>query len=113
MHDIWFASKIILLLKDKIAEGDRCRHITVNIILSPFSHVTRESLAEAFKMLNSKENFKNVDLNITAAGVSVKCGKCGVTSEAAKPVTACPKCGCGNLEIGNVEEFVIESLEMK
>lgn len=113
MHDIWFASKIILLLKGKISEVSRAKSVTVNVVLSPFTHVTRESLSGAFEMLSSKEKLGNVDLNITTAGISVKCGKCGITSEVTKPIGACPKCGSADLEIGNVEEFVIESLEIR
>ena len=113
MHDIWFASKIILLLRDKISEVSRAKKVTVNVVLSPFTHVTRESLTEAFKMLSSRENLGNVELSIATSGVSIKCGKCGVTSEVTRPVSACPKCGSADLEIGNVEEFVIESLEIK
>ncbi len=55
MHDMWFASKIVVSLKEKISGATAPRHVTVNVTLSPFTHVTQESLRAAFQTLTEKE----------------------------------------------------------
>jgi len=112
MHDIWFASKIIVLLKEKIKADKKTQHITVNVKLSPLSHVTEESLLNAFNTLSEKEGFGDVILNIKRGGVRIICKKCNAVLEIAKPATECPKCGWPELEIEDNEEFVVESLEV-
>ncbi|MDD5128501.1 MAG: hydrogenase maturation nickel metallochaperone HypA [Candidatus Omnitrophica bacterium] len=112
MHDLWFAGKIAVLLKEKIDEGAGLKQITVNITLGPFTHVTEKSLLAAFNMLAEKEGFKNVSLNVRKNKAVIRCNKCMTSTEVVKPVAKCPKCGCSDFEIGNTEEFVIDSIEM-
>ena len=112
MHDIWYASKIIILLKEKIGPDKKYKSASVNVVLGPFTHVTKESLISAFEVLNEKEGFKNVSLNIKKNKAAIECKKCGVTTQIEKAVTACPKCNCNDFNLKNTEEFIIESIEI-
>ncbi|MDD5567995.1 MAG: hydrogenase maturation nickel metallochaperone HypA [Candidatus Omnitrophica bacterium] len=111
MHDIWFASKIIVSLKEKIGKIDNYKAVTVNIVLGPFTHVTPESLSSAFSMLGEKDGFGGVKLNIRKDKARIKCRKCKTSVEIASPVGACPACGTDDFELENSEEFIIESIE--
>jgi len=112
MHDLWFAGKIIVLLKEKIGKGLRPKQVTVNITLGPFTHVTEKSLLSAFAILAEQEGFKNVSLKIKKNKAVIKCQKCKVSTKIVKPVAKCPKCGGSDFEIVNTEEFVIDSIEI-
>ena len=112
MHDMWFASKIVVCLKEKISEATAPRHVTVNVALGPFTHVSRESLRAAFQMLMDKEDFKNVTLNIEKNQAVIKCKKCGTSTKISEPVVACPKCQSTDFDINNGEEFLMQSVEL-
>jgi len=112
MHDMWFASKIIVCLKDKIGNTATPKHITVNIALGPFTHVTQGGLRAAFQMLIKKEDFKNITLNINKNQAFIECKKCGYSAQISNPILACPKCQSTDLDIKNNEEFLIQSVEI-
>lgn len=114
MHDIWFATKIIALLKTKVKRSGDYKRVTVNIVLSPFTHVTPESLSLAFSAINTGEGgFKDVVLNIEKGKVSIKCKKCGSVTATCKPITACPYCSSGDFELESAEDFQIVSVEIE
>jgi hydrogenase nickel insertion protein HypA len=112
MHDLTFAGKIVTLLKEKIGSSFKSKQVTVNITLGSFTHVTEKSLLGAFSVLATQESFKNVCLNIKKNKAAIKCKKCNVMTEIAKPTVSCPKCGCNDIEIDNTNEFVIDSIEV-
>ncbi|MFH0855823.1 MAG: hydrogenase maturation nickel metallochaperone HypA [Candidatus Omnitrophota bacterium] len=113
MHDMHFASRIAVLLKEKIGNKQDCKGVKVNIILGPFTHVTPESLRSAFTLLNENEGFKNVLLDIRKNKPGIKCNKCHKAAEIAAPVASCPACGASDFELLNNEEFIIESIEIE
>lgn len=112
MHDIWFASKIVVCLKEKMGRIAAPRHAAVNVALGPFTHVSPESLRAAFQVLMEKEEFKNVTLNIKKNRAVIKCKKCGAVKEISEPVTACYECHSDDFDISNCEEFSIQSIEI-
>jgi len=112
MHDMWFASKIVILLKEKINAKKLPQRTVVNVVLSPLSHVTRESLLGAFRVLSEKEKFGNVVLNIKAGEPVIKCKKCKAVTKITKPLMECPECGSADFEIKDAEEFAIGSIEI-
>jgi Zn finger protein HypA/HybF involved in hydrogenase expression len=112
MHDIWFASKIVVCLKEKISGITAPRHVTVNVALGPFTHVSTESLRAAFQMLMEKEDFKNVTLNIKKNQAVIKCRKCGASTKISEPVVAYPEYQSTDFDINNGEEFLIQSVEI-
>lgn len=113
MHDMWYAGKIIVALKERIAGEPKYNSIAVNIVLGPFTHVTEESLRGAFAVLNEKEGFSNVRLNIGKNNAVIKCKKCGIATEITGPVIACPKCDCADFDLECTEEFMIRSIEIE
>jgi hydrogenase nickel insertion protein HypA len=113
MHDVTFAARIIALLKKELSKQVKVNKVKVNIILGPFTHVSFESLRSAFEVLNEKEGIKNVVLDIKSEKAVIRCNKCGVLTEISEPVATCPKCDCGDFQIENAEEFVIQSIEIE
>jgi hydrogenase nickel insertion protein HypA len=113
MHDLWFAGKIIVSLKEKIGYDKSPGKITVNVSLGPFTHVTKESLVGAFKVLNEEAKIRNVSLNVKKNSAVVRCKECGAATEISGPVTGCPKCNSADFDLENIEEFKIESIEIE
>jgi Zn finger protein HypA/HybF involved in hydrogenase expression len=110
---MWFAGKIIVCLRDKLnSVAAAPKHIAINTALSPFTHVTEESLRAAFRMLIEKEDFKNVTLNIKKNKAVIKCKRCGAAASISKPIFACPECQSADFDINKGEEFSIESIEI-
>ena len=112
MHDLWFAGKIIALLKEKMGVGLMPKQVIVGVTLGPFTHVTEKSLLAAFDILSKEEGFQNASLNIKKDKPVVNCKKCKASTEITKPIAQCPKCGCDDFGISNTEEFVINSIEI-
>lgn len=113
MHETKFAEQIIFVLKNKLEPAMLSKTITVNVKLSPLSHVTAEGLRETFKQLVQNEPFaKNTRLNIQALDFDVYCRKCKKISKQAKPIFKCPVCGCADLDIQKEREFIIDSVEI-
>jgi len=113
MHDVSFANRIIFLLKEKIGKSKDYKGIIVNIALGPFTHVTAESLRSAFDLLNEKEGFKDVSLNIQKHKAQIKCRRCKAVTQIPAPIINCPSCGADDFEPIMSEEFLIESLEIE
>lgn len=111
MHDIMYADKIVAVLREKFRGKKPGKHIVVNVVLSPFTHVTADSLRAAFQALAGKGDFKDVALNIEKSEVSIKCRKCGAVTKISMPVLACPSCQEADFDILDNQEFLIRSIE--
>lgn len=111
MHDITYANKIISLLKKEFTTGKIGEKIKVSVSLSPFTHVTADTLRAAFRALADREGFKNVTLYIKKEKVSIKCKKCGTLTKASSPVFNCPACKEADFDILNHQEFLIKAIE--
>ena len=109
MHDTVFAGKIIGALKETVKNKES--GVVVDVVLGPFTHVTKESLIGAFNALNEKEGYLNVSLNVRKNRAAINCRACWETTEIDKPVFACPICGSTKIELVPQEEFVIEAIK--
>jgi len=113
MHDAHFARKIMLALEDKIDESDRSKAIVVHAKLSPFSHVTAESLDRALHVILSETDFKDVRLEITPAEYGVRCGRCGREYREDKTfLSKCRFCSSDDLSVDKGLEFYIDYIEI-
>jgi len=112
MHDIMYANKIIVLLKEKFPGKVTPGNVKVAVCLSPLSHVTAESLRAAFQTLADKDGFKDVALDVEKGEVSIKCRKCSAITKISGPVFTCPACKGADFEILNHQEFLIKSIEI-
>ncbi|MFA5090091.1 MAG: hydrogenase maturation nickel metallochaperone HypA [Candidatus Omnitrophota bacterium] len=112
MHDMWFASKIVVYLKEKISGITMPKHVTISVTLGLFTHVSAESLRAAFQVLMGKEDSKNVTLNIKKNQAVIQCKKCGTVTKISEAFSACPVCQSEDFDINDGEEFLIESIEI-
>ncbi len=112
MHDMRFAQEIIACLREKLGGRKQGGPSTVNVVLSPFTHVTEETLRAAFRELLEKEDHKDVSLAVKIGKIPVKCTGCGKDFFISKPEFTCTSCGSAGFDILNNKEFVIESVEI-
>jgi hydrogenase nickel incorporation protein HypA/HybF len=110
MHDLTYANQIIDRLRKEVAEDRKAAKITVEVSLSPFSHVTPERLREVFKLLVEDEGYANAVLEITALEFCVHCKKCDQNWKSAKPTFKCPKCDSADFDLQKWDEFCIDSI---
>jgi len=111
MHETRFVNEIISVLKANLDKGVSERKISVNVRLSPFSHVTPEGLQESFKVLSEGENFKNVRLKVLPLEIALDCKSCKRSSQITKRVFSCPFCNSMDVNIQMGKEFFVESIE--
>jgi len=112
MHDLTYANQIINRLKKEVTKHRTTANITVEVLLSPFSHVTPERLKEVFSLLAEDEGYANAVLDIAALEFCVHCKKCNQTWKSAKPTFKCPKCDSTDFELEKWEEFYIDSVRV-
>lgn len=113
MHETRFVNEIFVVLKQKLDKDTASRQILVNIRLSPFSHVSAETLRESFNMLVQGEEFKAVSLNILPLELPLECKNCKRSTHITKKVFECPFCGSADIYIRMDREFFVESIEIE
>ncbi|MDD5044178.1 MAG: hydrogenase maturation nickel metallochaperone HypA [Candidatus Omnitrophica bacterium] len=113
MHETKFANEIIFILKHKLEPDALSKPLVVNVRLSPLSHVTPQSLKEAFKVAAESEHFPNeLKLSIKTMEFDVYCKECKKISKASAPIFNCPRCKSTDLDIQKEREFIIDSVEI-
>ena len=94
-----------------LVEGEKI--IAINVKLSPASHVTETSLTEAYKLEVEGSRLEKIPLNIKKGEVELECRSCGNKLCVSKPIFSCPECKGADLQIKEIPEFVIESIEIE
>lgn len=112
MHDLTYANQILDGIKKKAPDNSKAGAITVDVYLSPFSHVTPKRLKDVFKLIADDEDYSNVILNVHPLEFCVHCKKCGQTWKSAKPTFKCPACDSSDYDLGKWEEFYIDSIHV-
>jgi len=113
MHETKFAGEIIFYLKNELTKHKNVKSITMNVSLSPFSHVTPEGLKGTFELLAEVEKLKNVSLKIRLLSLKIQCKDCGHTFESSKLTFHCGKCLSTNIDINKEKEFSVDSIEIE
>ena len=113
MHETRFVSEIFAVLKQELAKYKASGRISVNVRLSPFSHVAAETLRGSFDVLAQGEKLKAISLNILPLELPLECKKCKRSARITKKVFECPFCGSADIDIKMDKEFFVESLEME
>jgi len=113
MHETRFINEIFTVLKEKLGKEKAVQQVIVNARLSPFSHVSAESLQGSFKELVKGEKFKNVRLKVLPLEILLGCKNCKRTARISKRVFGCPFCDSADVNIQMDKEFFVESIEIK
>lgn len=112
MHETRFINEIFAVLKQKVNKDMASGQVVVNARLSPFSHVTIESLQESFKELIKRGNFDNVWLNVLPLEILLECKNCKHSNRITQKVFSCPFCGSADINVQMDKEFFVESIEI-
>lgn len=112
VHDLKYASQIVDSLKEAFSKRGKRTLATIDVYLSPLSHVTPQRLKEVFDILSKEAGFGNAVLNIGIAELSLHCRQCGKIWKSAKPVFECPGCDSADFELDKYEEFRIDSIRI-
>lgn len=112
MHDITFVNEIFSVLKKRLAGDALANALSVNVKLSPFSHVTKEGLLNTYRELAKGSGFEHVRLNIEPLGQLLHCRNCKNNSTLTRPAVQCPHCRSQDIEIKLDKEFIVDSIEI-
>ena len=113
MHETRFVNEIHAVLKDKVGNGTKTGRILVNVRLSPFSHVSAETLKESFNALVRDEYFKTASLKVHPLEIPFECGNCKRSGTITKKMFECPFCGSSDINVRMDKEFFVESIEVE
>jgi len=114
MHDKRFTEEIrTTLIKKTVNLKEGSKVVAVNVKLSPFSHVKNDSLQEAFNITMKGSGFEDVTLNVKNIEVNVECKSCKAVFLINEPVFSCEECGSEDIDIKEIPEFFIESIEIE
>ena len=112
MHETTFVNEIFSLLKDRFSKDTINSVVSINVKLSPFSHVTQEGLLGIYQELAKSNGFEHIRLNIEPLSLLLRCRSCKNTSTVSKPTFECPHCSSQDIEVDMDKEFIIESVEI-
>jgi len=113
MHETRFINEIFSVLNEKLGGDAASERVIANVRLSPFSHVSVETLQGSFKELTKKGNFKNARLKILPLEILLECKNCKRVTRVTKKVFGCPVCNSADVNIQMDKEFFIESIEIE
>jgi|WetSurMetagenome_2_1015567.scaffolds.fasta_scaffold348612_2 Zn finger protein HypA/HybF involved in hydrogenase expression len=113
MHETRFVQQIFTVLEEKLTKKASAAEITVNVRLSPLSHVSAGNLSAAFKELSKGMDLKGVSLKVQALALPLACNSCNRSTQITKKVFSCPFCGSADVNIKMDKEFYVESLDVK
>jgi Zn finger protein HypA/HybF involved in hydrogenase expression len=105
--------QIFTVLEETLSEKTALAQVTVNVRLSPLSHVSSGNLQAAFKELSKGRDLKGVSLKVLALALPLVCNTCHRRVMIKKKVFACPSCGSANITIKMDKEFYVESINIK
>ena len=113
MHETRFVNEILAVLRQEIDHDMKAGRILANVRLSPFSHVSAETLKESFNVLIKNEHFKTASLKVLPLEIPFKCGNCKRSAIITKKMFECPFCGGADVDIQMDKEFFVESIEVE
>lgn len=111
MHEMMFINQITSALKQKIGKDKHSGRVVVSVRLSPFSHVSAESLLKSFGEMVVGENYAKASLNVFPLEIPLECKSCGRSTGVDKKIFGCPFCGSANISLQLDREFFVESVE--
>jgi hydrogenase nickel incorporation protein HypA/HybF len=112
MHETVFVNEIFSVVKDILNKDKTNNVVSVNVKLSPLSHVTKEGLLDTYQELAKGSVFEQIKINIEPLSVLLSCHHCKNTSTISKHAFKCPFCDSDDIELNFDKEFIIESIEI-
>lgn len=114
MHDLVFSKEIVTIVNNRRhALPKTAKVVGVHVLLSPLSHVTAQSLNDAFTQTVSGTDLEGIALRIQALAVKMKCSACGAAFDIEKPAFACPRCGSNTIAVDDSREFLVQSIDIE
>ncbi|MCM8831171.1 MAG: hydrogenase maturation nickel metallochaperone HypA [Candidatus Omnitrophica bacterium] len=113
MHETKFVNEIFNVLAKNLDKSSIFKKITVTVRLSPFSHVSAQTLKETFNQLLKGKDFKNIQLKILPLQLSLECKNCKKTAFITKKIFNCPFCNSSDINIRLDKEFFVETIEVE
>ncbi len=112
MHDLMFSKEIIAAISNKAETLGKDEEVTsVNVRLSPLSHVKADTLNDTFSLMIKETPYSKVRLVIDRLGLDIRCRSCNNVFTVDEPTFECPKCLNKDIDIVHNKEFVVESVE--
>ena len=112
MHETVFVNEIFSVLRNRFNKDTINSAVTVNVKLSPFSHVTKEGLLNTYQELAIGSGFEHIKLNVGPLSLLLRCHNCQNNSTVTSPTFKCPRCNSQDIELNFDKEFIIESIEI-
>jgi len=112
MHETGFAKEVVSQIKNALARYESARTVSVNVSLSPASHVSPDGLRAAVELMAETEGLKDVNINVRSMVLAVICKSCGNLFKIHKATFRCPRCLSTDIDIEMGKEFIIDSIEI-
>jgi hydrogenase nickel insertion protein HypA len=112
MHETVFVNEIFSVLKNRFSKNTINSVVSVNVRLSPLSHVTKEGLLNTYQGLVKGSDFEHIKLNVGSLSLLLRCHSCQNNSTITSPTFKCPRCNSQDIELNFDKEFIIESIEI-
>lgn len=112
MHETVFVNEVFSALKNRFSNDTINSIVSVNVKLSPLSHVAKEGLLNTYRELAKGSGFEHIKLNVEPLDLLLRCRSCKNISTVSSPTFKCPRCNSQDIELNFDKEFIIESIEI-
>jgi hydrogenase nickel incorporation protein HypA/HybF len=112
MHETAFINEIFSVVRNRFSKDTINSVVSVNVKLSPLSHVAKEGLLNTYRELAKGSDFEHIKLNVGSLGLLLRCRSCKNISTVSSPTFKCPRCNSQDIELNFDKEFIIESIEI-
>jgi hydrogenase nickel incorporation protein HypA/HybF len=107
MHEAAFINEILSVIRNRFSKDTINSVVSVNVKLSPLSHVAKESLLNTYRELAKGSGFEHIKLNVEPLDLLLRCRSCKNTSTVSSPTFKCPYCNSQDIELKFEKEFII------
>ena len=113
MHETGFAKEVVSHIKNALISHKSAKTVSVNVSLSPASHVSPDGLRAAIGLMVETEGLKDINVNVRSMVLAVICKSCGNLFKIHKATFRCPRCLSVDIDIEMGKEFIIDSIEIE
>ena len=111
MHELALAQSIAEAGLREKAERKLKKITAMHVTVGGLSHVEPENLVFCFDATVKGTELEGCELVVKKTGLEAKCRQCGRSFEVTRGDFRCPDCGVADVELGDIGEMTLTSIE--
>lgn len=113
MHELAITQSMLDLVLEQAKKAEAGKVGKINLVIGEMTGVVDDCVRFYFDFLSKGTPAEGATLAFTMVPATIRCRKCGKTSEVEELEWTCPHCGNSGVEIVAGKELSVESIEVE